>query len=283
MANPTQANQGWVARTLAKARFISDSNFSDPTGQRFGRYGETFITSDMMGEPILCDEGALMISSMLPSATALQLGVSASYSATAAALVFKNNAPSGASSPRCHLRHIHFLVATAPASGTGLLYATVVDNVNRAPTTISGIGAPGTPATQTAYQAPSVCTNIDEGPTINGVCYFPLSTSGGAPPVIPAQGSNARVLVGNGNLRTVIPVGAATSGVQDDYRIVFGSTDYGISQGALRSTAGATLITEPHPAVTVGPQEFFILYLWSPSNATTGLALAGLDVSWFER
>jgi hypothetical protein len=87
-----------------------------------------------------------MISSMLPSATALQLGISASYSATAAALVFKNNAPAGSFSPRCYLRDIHFLVAAAPASGTGLLYATVLDNVNRAPTTVSGLGSPGTPA-----------------------------------------------------------------------------------------------------------------------------------------
>jgi hypothetical protein len=223
-----------------------------------------------------------MMSSMLPSATALQLGLSASYSATAAALVFKNNAPAGPSSPRCHLRDIHFLCAVAPTSGTGLLYATALDNVNRTPTTISGLGAPGTPATVTAYQAPAVCTNIDENPTINGVWWFPLSTAAGAPPTVPAQGANARILVGNGNLRTVIPVGAASSGVQDDYRIVFGATDRS-GTGTLRSSAGALQLVEYHPAVTVGPQEFFLMYLWAPSNVTAGFAFAGLDCTWFER
>jgi hypothetical protein len=282
MPAPNYATQGWVARTLSRARAILDGNLSDVTGQRMGRYGEALMLAPMIGEPLLADEGSLMMASMLPSATALQLGLSASYAATAAALVFKNNAPAGPASPRCHLRDIHFLCATAPASGTGLLYATLLDNVNRAPTTVSGLGSPGTAANQTAYQAPAVCANIDENPTISGVWWFPLSTSGGAPPVVPAQGSNARVLVGNGNLRAVIPVGAASSGVQDDYRIVFGATDRGVTS-ALRSTAGATQITEVHPAVTVGPQEFVLLYLWAPSNAVTGMAFAGLDCSWFER
>lgn len=282
MANPTYSTQGWVARTLAKARSILDSNASDPTGQRFGRYGETYSVVPVVGEPALCDEGALMIASMLPSATVLQLGLSATYSSTAAAIVFKNNAPTGPSSARCHLRDIHFLCATAPTSGTGLLYATVLDNVSRTPTTISGLGAPGTPATVTAYQAPVVCTNIDESPSPQGQVWFPLSTSGGAPPTVPAQGASARIVVGNGNLRSVIPVGAATSGVQDDYRIVFGSTDRAATQ-SLSSTAGATKIVEVHPAITVGPQEFFLLYLWAPSNITAGFAFAGLDVSWFER
>jgi len=278
MAAPNYAPQGWVARTLSKARAMIDGNVSDPTGQRLGRYQEQISLVPMIGEPLLCDEGSLMMSSMLPSATALQLGISATYSAITPALVFKNNAPVGPSNPRCHLRDIHFLIATAPASGTGLLYATVVDNVPRVPTQ----SVLGTPTTGTSYAVTAVCTNIDESPGIVGQWYFPQSTSGGVPPAAPAQGGNARILVGNGNLRTVIPVGAATSGVQDDYRIVFGATDRA-GQGVLSSTAGATKIVEYHPAVTIGPQEFFLLYLWAPSNSVTGMAFAGLDVSWFER
>lgn len=282
MAAPNYAGQGWVARTISKARAVIDGNLSDVTGPRFGRYQEQMVLAPMVGEPILCDEGALMMSSMLPGATVLQLGLSATYSATAAAIVFKNNAPVGPSSPRCHLRDIHFLCNTPPTSATCLLYATALDNINRAPTTISGLGTPGTPATVTAYQAPAVCTNIDENPIINGMWWFPLSTAAGAPPSVPAQGSNARVLVGNGLLRAQIPIGAAT-GASDDYRIVFGATDRPAGQLVTAAPAGASRIVEPHPAVTVGPQEFFLLYLWGLSNATAGFAFLGLDASWFER
>ena len=273
------AQQGWVGRALSKARAILDGNDSDRVGPRFGRYSEQYMLAPLVGESVLCDEGSLMMASLAPSATALQLGVSATYVATAAAIVFKNDAPSG-SGIRCSLRDIHFLCAVAPTLGTGLLYATVLDNKDRAPTTVVLQG--GTPATATAYLAPNVCLNIDETPSVNGKCWFPLSTAAGAAPTIPAQGATARILVGNGNLRSVIPVGAATSGVQDDYRIVFGAMDRP-AQGAARSAAAASVIVEPHPAVMIGPQQFFILYLWAPSNATAGFAFAGLDVSWFER
>lgn len=277
MANPTYANQGWVARTISKARSIIDGNPSDSTGNRMSRYNETYVLAPMTGEPLLADEGALMMSSMLPGATALQLGLSAAYAATAAAFVFKNNSPFGSSNPRCHLRDIHFTCSVPPTSGTSLQYATAIDSANRTPTTISGLGAPGTPATVTAYQAPSVCTNIDENPSINGVCFFPLSIAAGAPITIPAQGAAARILVGNGILRGQIPV------VLDDYRIVFGATDRPAGQLVTAAPAGASRIVEPHPAVTIGPQEHFILYLWAPSNVTAGLAFTGFDVSWFER
>lgn len=276
MAAPNYAGQGWVARTLSKARFIIDSNLSDVTGPRFGRYQEQVILAPMVGEPLLCDEGSLFVSSMLQGATSLQLGLSASYSATAPAFIFKNNAPVGPQSPRCHLREIHLTVTTAPTSATALNYSTGLDNINRAPTTVSALGSP---ATATAYAAPAYASNIDESPTANGVWYFPQSTAAGAPPAVPAQGSNFRTLVGNGILRTVIPA------ANDEYRIVFGATDKLVASATGANTKAGTVgwIFEPHVAVTVGPQSFFLLYLWAPSNATAGIAFSQVDVSWFER
>ncbi len=278
MAAPNYSGQGWVARTLSKARAIIDGGSSDVTGPRFSRYQEQMCLAPMMGEPLLCDEGALMISSMLPGATTLQCGVVASYSATASAiLTFKNNAPAGPSSPRCHLRDIHWSMSNAPGSATQWNYATVTDNVNRAPTTVSGIGSPGTPGTLTAYQAPAVCTNIDENPVINGVWWFPMATAAGGAPTVPAQGPNARIIVGNGLLR------GGNFVALDDVRITFGPTDRPAGQIVTAAPSGASRIVEPHPAVTIGPQEFFLLYLWGASNATTGPAFIGLDCSWFER
>lgn len=219
----------------------------------------------------------VFVASMTPGQTALQLGISASFSATAAALVFRNSAANVPGAPYCYLREIHFTVATAPASGTGLLYASVVDSTSRTPTTVAAVGSP---ANGNAYAPTPVCTTGGNSPTIAGVPYFPNSTSGGGPIVIPAAGGSVRTIEGNGNLRSVIPVGAASSGVQDDYRIVF--DDIGITSVGLASTAGATRIVENHPPVALAPQQWYVLYLWSPSNAATGMAFAGLTMTWRE-
>jgi hypothetical protein len=284
MANTNYSDQGFIARSLSKLQAVLSGN-SDSRGKRKTIYSEDYVANPWGGEMAMADEGSLMMSTMAPGATTLQLGLSATFSATAACLVFKNNAPQN-SGVRCHLRDIRFWVVTPPTSGTCLLYATVIDNGgNRAPTTVSnGTGGtgPGTPATATAYLSPVVCTNADENPTIYGQWWFPLSTSAGAPPAVPAATSGARTLEGNGILRGQIPVGSA-AGASDDYRIVFGATDRVSGQLVTAAPAGASRIVEPHPAVSVGPQEYFLFYLWSLSNATAGIAFGGLSASHVER
>lgn len=281
--NPNYSAQGLVARFLKNMAAAIDGQQSNPLGPRMNGYNEQGMFISDHGEPLFADEGSLFMASMGPSATALQLGLSATFSATAAAIVIKNNAPVG-SPIRTKLREIHFLCAVPPTAGTSLLYATVIDNVNRNPTTLSsgsGGTGPGTPATVTAYLAQLNAATYSGGLPVSQV-FLPLSTAAGAPPTVPAASAGARVIVGNGNLRSVIPVGAATSGVQDDFRIEFGAQDKATG-GATRSTAAASQIIEPHPAVSLGAQETFLLYLWAPSNITAGLAFAGLDVSLVER
>lgn len=277
MADPTFSLRGWVARSLTAARKMIETDSSDPSGPRMSRYGEQYGVVPVVGEPALADEGSLVIASMLPAATALQLGLSAAFSATAAAIVVANQAPAGPQSPRITLRDIHLVQSVAPTSGTGLAYATVLDNINRAPTTVSGDGSPGTPATVTAYRAAANVTNMDESNAPVGRAWFPLSIAAGAPPTVPAPSQNARTMVGNGSLRAQIPV------VGDDYRIVFGATDRPGGQLVTAAPAGASRIVESHPAVVIGPQQYFLLYLWSPSNITAGNAWSQIDVSWFER
>lgn len=273
--------QGIVARARSAARALIDGNTSDGNGPRLSRYQEQYSLSPMVGESVLADEGSLFAATMLPGATPLQLGISAVYSATAAALVCKNNAPinGGPNSPRVFIRHIHFSLAVAPAAGTDLQYASILDNINRSPTTVAPVA---TPATASAYLPPVVCPNMNENPQANGVWWFPVSIAAGVPPTIPAQGGNARVIVGNGLLRAQIPV-ASAAGASDDYRIVFGANAATSGQLVTAAAAGASRIVESHPAVVIGPQEYFIFYLWSLSNAATGLAFLGLDVSHYER
>ena len=278
MAAPNYAPQGWVARALVKAASMLDGNISAVQGNRFNQYQEQGGFVGLMGERQMADEGALLFASMTPSQTALQLGLSAAYSAVAAALVIKNNAVVG-SGIRLGIREIHFLCAIPPTSGTSLAYSTVVDSGNRQPTTVAAVGSP---ATATAYAATVATPNFANSPiaALPSV-WFPLSTAGGAAPTVPAA-VNPVTIVGNGNLRTVIPVGVAATGVEDDYRIVFGAEDRA-SSGLLRSSAGALQVIEPHPAVSLDPQAFFLLNLWSLGNITAGFAFGGLDVTMFLR
>jgi hypothetical protein len=243
-------------------------------GPRAGRYGEQVALSLIPTKHLLADEGAYMIASMAPGATGLQLGLSAAFSALAAAIVIQNtDSPSNPNAKRIYLDQIHAIVSGAPTSATDLQYATVLDSVNRAPTTVA---LPAAPATATAYKQAAACVNMDVTPQIVGQAYFPLSTAAGAPPAVPAAGPNARTIVGNGNLRSQIPV------VKDDIRIVFGSLD---PTSALNTAApaGASRIVEPHPPVVIGPGQSFLLYLWMTANATAGIIFNGLDASWWER
>jgi hypothetical protein len=117
---------------------------------------------------------------------------------------------------------------------------------------------------------------MDEAPSVYGVPYLPLSTAAGAPPTVPSAGTNARVIVGNLPLRAQIPV------VGDEYIITFGNVDPS-GQLVTAAPAGASRVVSYHPPVVVGPGQWFLLYLWSPSNITAGLAFSGLDMGWSER
>jgi hypothetical protein len=274
MGAPNTALVGLVARMRSVASLLIDGQPSSSQGPRIGKFGEVYGVHPLFGDRALVDEGSLFTATMTPGQTALQLGLSAAFSATAAALVIKNNAPAGkVGSPNLIMRHIHMVVVTAPTAGTSLRYATVLDSGPRTPTTVSPVASP---ATVTAYSVAPCNSNMDA--EINSVAqvYFPLSIAAGAPPTIPGA-VNARTVIGNGHLRGQIPV------AEDDYRIIFGQD--GLAGGSLvtAAPAGASRVVEPHPAVEIGPQQFFIFYLWAPSNITAGLAFSGLDVGWIER
>lgn len=247
---------------------------------RIGRYDEQYVMSPVTKKHLLADEGGYMTATMLPAATALQLGISATFSATAAAIAFFNSDSAGKTDAlRIYLDYIRFLVITPPTSATNLLFASALDKKDRTPTTISnGAGGtgPGTPATVTAYRSPVFCVNEDESPVIAGIPYFPLSTAAGAPPTVPAAGPDARTIVGNCSLRAQIPVAG------DEYFIDFGG-DVPSQALVTAAPAGASRVVVSHPPVVLGAQQWFLLHMWGLSNATAGIAFAGLDMGWWER
>lgn len=273
MLPPSVLNRGLVGRTMPQPGNLDNQGLDIPV--RLGRYGDQKVESAWPTDHLLADEGALMVASTLPGATALQLGLSASFSATAAAFVLGNSAPAGG--PRLYPKFLKLAQSVAPTSGVDLRYAIVLDSINRAPTTISngtGGSGPGTPATVTAYRSTVVCTNSDINPQIYGVPYFPLSAAAGAPPTVPAASQFARTIVGNGYIKNSIPV------VKDQYVLQFGSADIG---GSFQAAAALSKIVEHAPAIVIGPGQFMLLYLWSASNITAGNAWDDVNFCWAEK
>jgi len=247
---------------------------------RGGRYGDGYVLPLFAKKHNLVDEGSYFTFSMQPQATALQLGLSAAFSATAAAIVLYNgDTPGKNESLRVFPDYVRLNVMTAPTSGTALRLATVLDTASRVPTTVSnGTGGtgPGTPATATAYRSPVTNANPDDAANPVTQVYLPLSTSGGAPPTVPAASQNARVVVGNASLRAQIPVAG------DEYVIDFGG-DIPSGQLVTAAPAGASRVVLPHPPVALGPGHSLVIYLWAPSNATAGIAFDGIDGGLWER
>jgi len=234
--------------------------------------GSPFAFNDQM----LADEGSLIVGSLGPGATSLQLGLSAAFAGAAPAVVlFNSDSSNYDGAKRLYPRFLKFNVVTAPTSGTALWMATVLDTGNRAPTTVVNLVG-GTPATATAGLVPAVNTSGDVGSTPVGKAYFPLSTAAGAPPAVPAATQSARTLMGNLNLRTGIPI------VGDEVFVQFGMADYPkvFAPAAITTPARETFF---HPGVVVPPGGTLLIYLWAPGNVTAGLAFSGMDIGWAER
>ena len=272
MASPSALFRGIVSRLLPTPTF---DGADQEKVARLGRYGDVRTESMWPTDHLLADEGTLMVATTLPGATALQLGLSAAFSGTAAAFVLGNSDVAGGK--RIYPKFLRLSQSVAPTSGTNLRYCIVIDSKDRTPTTISngtGGSGPGTPATVTAYRAPVVCTNQDVNPTIVGVPFFPISIAAGAPITVPAAGQFARTIVGNGMLKNSIPV------VFDQYQIQFGGADLG---GTFQGAAAVAKIIDHAPAIVIGPGQFMVIHMWSASNATAGNAWDDVSIGWIER
>lgn len=223
---------------------------------------------------LLADQGGYFVANTEPGSTSIQLGLSATYSATAsAAFVLKNGSTTTANPVSLYPRFLKMTVVTAPTSAVDWRYAIVLDSADRTPTTLAAVASP---ATLTAY-APAV-NNINMGVTSGhtpaGVAYFPLSTSSGGPPTIPAAGASARTIVGNGFIKGSIPV------AKDQYTLQFGSADMG---GTFQAAAALAKIVEHAPPVVIGPAQCMVIYMWGLSNATAGIAFDGVTLAWVEK
>lgn len=260
---------------IARVKPSRATDQSNPdAAERGSPFNEQFVVSPVPFRQALADEGSLFSATMLPSATILQLGLAATFVATTAAFVLTNKAnPLDPNAPTCFLDYIHMIVGgTVPTSASAWAYATVLDTIDRSPTTVVLQG--GSAANGAAYTPTVFNNNSGLNPRNAGVPFFPLSTTAGAPPTVPAASANARTIVGNGQIRSTIPV------IGDDYRIVFGAGDTAPSFGRAATIMN---IVEPHPEVAIAPGNSFLLYMWGLSNVTAGITFSGFDVGWIER
>lgn len=271
--------KNFIARMLASQPASPEGVAGGPW--RSSPYDEQYVIQALAKKYPSVDGGEYRTATMLPGATSLQLGISATFSALAAAIAFQNSAQATTYNRRCYLDFIRMLVITPPTSATNLLGAIVLDVKDRTPTTISNGGGgtgPGTPATVTAYKSTVFNTNMDDtqSPTV-GIPYFPMSTAAGAPPTVPAPGQLARTIEGNISIRAQIPVAG------DEYILDFGADNSPSSALLTAAPAGASRVVVPLPGCIVGPQQWALLHMWGLSNATAGIAFAGLTMGWWER
>lgn len=245
---------------------------------RMGRYGEPYVQGVWPTDHILADEGALMVATTLPGATALQQGIYAAFSATLANIVLGNSDVAGGK--RLYPKYLKLACSVAGTSGVDLRYAIVLDSKDRTPSTISngsGGSGPGTPGANTGYRVPVVSTNMDiNNQSIVGVPFFSMGTAGATGPMtVPSAGQFARTIVGNGYIKGSIPV------VKDQYVLSFGAADPG--GGTFQAAAALSKIHENAPAVAIGPGQFMLIYIWSASNITAGNAFDDVSLVWAER
>src|SRR5690349_19062735 len=107
-----------ISRTKPQP-YTANTRDGDPS--RASIYGDGYVLPLGVKKHWLADEGSFFTATLAPGATALQLGLSASFSAAACCLAFQNTDTSGKpDSQRCYLDQIRFNVVTPPTSGTSL-------------------------------------------------------------------------------------------------------------------------------------------------------------------
>lgn len=248
--------RGLVSRLLPQPNPDSQNN---DVGLRLKRYGD--VLDPVFTKHTLADEGAYFTATMTPGQAALAYGVQASFADIAGFIVIQNaDQPIGSGTgKRIYLDILKLIYSVAPASSTAAWMAVKVDSVNR------------TPSANLAAMTP-VNVNMD---SVNGSIakvWFPNAGT----LTLPAVGGAARLIEGNINLRNTIPV------VGDEVNVTFGATDFAQTFLTAQVATVAKAVVPASPFI-IGPNQFGIIYLWFPANATTAASFSNLHLAWWER
>jgi hypothetical protein len=258
MASPLVTIPPLVIPRVQRAKGPKSTDGVAPQFLRVGQLGEQYSLSLFPTKHLLADEGSQFYATNPTIGTAVTYAITASFSATTPAFAIKNNDVPGGNYKRVYLDFVRIAFtgtgATVPASAIGAQLAVVLDNINRAPTAGNVAITPQN-------------TNMDD--TSGTIATVQAFSSGNL--TVPAAGPSART-VARAWLRHVIPV------TQDELLCFFGGIEGG--GGVIGSTAGR--VVSACPAVVIGPQQWALIYIWFPSNATTA-GVFEYDLGWVER
>lgn len=216
-------------------------------------YGDGVVQMLAATKHGLADEGSYYVVTNPAIGTTVAFPVSASFSDTAPFILIANT-ESGVLARNLFLDYLRLLPTVAPASGTSARFAVKVDASQRIPT-----------AGANALTPQNINLAVPNDPGF--VVHLP---TGGTALTVPAASGSAR-LVGNGSLRSAIPV------VLEEITLSFG-------QDVSGSGAPTTATKESAQAapVVIPPGCSAAIHIWFPSNAITGLS-AEYEIGLFQR
>lgn len=246
----------WVPGTRAMPQPVSGDGAL--IGVRGNRYGELFVVPASKWRYSLADEGTYFEAHNAINDAATTLAghpapvlVDADASMTKPFIHLVNN-DAATSKVRCYLDFIEIEVITAGANGTADSWADQLD------TGASRITTPGTALTKV-------------NPNMQSSASAVLSPTGG-PIVVGPESAQSRNL-GFGQFRPSIQVAG------DKYMFVFGGDPETAGIAGATATINRHVVTRP--PVALGPTDFYMLALYSPSQSAAGVYK--VRMGWWEK
>jgi hypothetical protein len=223
----------------AKSARLKPAPSPDLATARFNQYGELIVQLGYQGTQQLAEEGSyffatsagLVVGAPTPGVGVATTATPTTFSETSPFLLIKNNNPVPGSGPgvRVVLDYIRIMCTAPGTGGTSVRYVSTTDIAN--------------PSRYTSGGSAPLSTNVNQDDSTVSNAQFHVGAI-----VATTRTSQARPLVGNMLLKNTIPA------VGDSWLIEFAMGD---SQNIIPASVG----TANHPAVIIGPQQWYAGHL----------------------
>jgi hypothetical protein len=239
-------------------------NDTEAVPMRGSVYGEQVMIPVIRKQHGLLDEGSYFVTNNASQTGILSTPATGFVATTPACVIYNKDSPSNPAAKRINLDYINLVTTVVGSAASGLVNlqgALYLDTGDR-------YSSGGTDITANIVQ-PSMDTSFGSIAKVRFGAITATAATGSVRAVCP--------------LRVIRPVVSAT--VLD----VVGETkwfNFGGVEGALNGSitvANANFITVPMPAVSLGPNQSLLLYLWQNVGGTNVAATYAPEVGWWER